>query len=222
MQKEGCDGIITSARFILHRMPAHIRTVCLEFFGQVRDAVPVDRRDQGLPRCAARGAMLAGLEHLDERYVKAVGYATKARRRGRPKMVLIGDIVGDDEDAVAAAASQVVRIANARGGEGFIAVTPEARKRFWLDRARTAAIAQAHQRVQDQRGRRDSARAARRLLRRRSSASTSSCRSRTRSELLDALEALFSGDSPLHQEAEKGSPQEVLGPRPDAGARAGA
>ena len=40
IQKEGCDGIITSARFILHRMPAHVRTVCLEFFGQVRDAVP--------------------------------------------------------------------------------------------------------------------------------------------------------------------------------------
>ena len=34
MQKEGTDGIITSARFILHRMPAHVRTVCLEFFGR--------------------------------------------------------------------------------------------------------------------------------------------------------------------------------------------
>ena len=56
-------------------------------------------------------AMLAGLEHLDERYIKAVGYATKAKRAGRPKMVLIGDIVGDDEHAVAATASQVVRIA---------------------------------------------------------------------------------------------------------------
>ena len=40
VQKEGCDGIITSARFILHRMPNAIRTVCLEFFGQVRDSVP--------------------------------------------------------------------------------------------------------------------------------------------------------------------------------------
>ena len=28
-----------------------------------------------------------------------------------------------------------------RGGEGFIAVSAEARKKFWLDRARTAAIA---------------------------------------------------------------------------------
>jgi Fe-S oxidoreductase len=56
-------------------------------------------------------------------------------------MVLIGDLVGDEVDAVAAAASGVVRIANARGGEGFVAVSAETRKRFWLDRARTAAIA---------------------------------------------------------------------------------
>ena len=34
-----------------------------------------------------------------------------------------------------------MRIANARSGEGFIAVSGEARKKFWLDRARTAAIA---------------------------------------------------------------------------------
>jgi len=47
VQKEGCDGIITSARFILHRMPSNIRTVCLEFFGQVSDSVPniVEIRD---------------------------------------------------------------------------------------------------------------------------------------------------------------------------------
>jgi FAD/FMN-containing dehydrogenase len=55
-------------------------------------------------------------------------------------MVLIGDIVGHDEDAVMAAASEVVRMCNLRGAEGFIAVSPEQRKRFWLDRSRTAAI----------------------------------------------------------------------------------
>jgi FAD/FMN-containing dehydrogenase/Fe-S oxidoreductase len=140
VQKEGCDGIITEARFILHRMPAHTRTVCLEFFGQVATAVPAIVEIKNYVD-AHPGATLAGLEHLDERYLKAVGYATKARRAGRPKMVLIGDIAGDDENAVAEAASQVVRIANARHGEGFIAVSAEARKKFWLDRARTAAIA---------------------------------------------------------------------------------
>jgi FAD/FMN-containing dehydrogenase len=40
IQKEGCDGLITSARWVVHRMPEHTRTVCLEFFGNAKDAVP--------------------------------------------------------------------------------------------------------------------------------------------------------------------------------------
>ncbi len=140
IQKEGCDGIITSARFILHRMPAHTRTVCLEFFCQVRDAVPAIVEIKNYLD-AHPHAILAGLEHLDERYLKAVGYATKANRPKRPKMVLLADIVSDDEAACGAAASEIVKLANGRNGEGFIAVSPAARKKFWLDRARTAAIA---------------------------------------------------------------------------------
>lgn len=145
VQKEGCDGIITSARWILHKMPPCIRTFCLEFYGQVREAVPaiVEIRDYlaALPKTGPERVMLAGLEHLDERYVKAVGYASKAKQHGVPKMVLIGDIVGDDDNQVAWAASEVVRLCNARGAEGFIAVSAETRNRFWVDRARTAAIA---------------------------------------------------------------------------------
>ncbi|HUH41075.1 MAG TPA: DUF3683 domain-containing protein, partial [Castellaniella sp.] len=143
VQKEGCDGLITAARWILHRMPTQTRTVCMEFFGQARDAVPsiVEIKHFLDTEGRARGAILAGLEHLDERYLRAVGYATKSKRGTLPKMVLIGDIVGDDEQAVAVAASEVVRIANSRHGEGFVAVSPESRKKFWLDRARTAAIA---------------------------------------------------------------------------------
>ena len=56
VQKEGCDGSSRRARFVLHRMPPAIRTVCLEFFGQVRDVDAGDRRDQALPRRAARTA----------------------------------------------------------------------------------------------------------------------------------------------------------------------
>ena len=145
IQKEGCDGIITSACWILHKMPAFTRTFCLEFYGQVREAVPaiVEIRDYlaALPKNGEARVMLAGLEHLDERYVKAVGYASKAKNHGRPKMVLIGDIVGDNDKQVALAASEVVRLCNARDAEGFIAVSPETRQTFWLDRARTAAIA---------------------------------------------------------------------------------
>lgn len=143
VQKEGCDGLITAARWILHRMPTYSRTVCLEFFGQAREAIPsiVEIINYLDTAGRARGALLAGLEHLDERYLRAVGYSTKSKRGVLPKMVLIGDIVGDDDAAVAAATSEVVRLSNTRHGEGFIAVSAEARKKFWLDRSRTAAIA---------------------------------------------------------------------------------
>ncbi|MEO8056795.1 MAG: FAD/FMN-binding oxidoreductase [Burkholderiales bacterium] len=142
IQKEGCDGLITSARWVVHKMPKHTRTVCLEFFGNAKDAVPsiVDIKDFMFAEAKAGGAILAGLEHLDDRYLRAVGYATKSKRGGLPKMVLFGDIAGDDADVVARATSEVVRLANGRAGEGFIAVSADARKKFWLDRKRTAAI----------------------------------------------------------------------------------
>ena len=142
VQKEGCDGLITSAKWVLHRMPKEIRTVCLEFFGQAREAIPsiVEVKNYLDEQTKNGGAILAGLEHLDEKYLKAVDYTTKSKRNVLPKMVLIGDIVGDDANVVAAAASEVIRIANNRVGEGFVAISPEARKKFWLDRSRTAAI----------------------------------------------------------------------------------
>ena len=133
IQKEGCDGLITSATFILHRMPKHVRTVALEFFGNVSNAVPaiVEIKDY-LDATAKKDplVLMAGLEHMDERYIKAVGYATKAARQQRPKMVLIADIASDDENAVGEAASHIVRLCNARNGEGFVAVSPEARKKI--------------------------------------------------------------------------------------------
>lgn len=144
VQKEGTDGLITSARWIVHRMPEHTRTVCMEFFGNAKDAVPsiVEIKDYMFEEQKRSGVLLAGLEHLDDRYLKAVGYATKSKKGngGLPKMVLIGDIVGDNADEVARVTSEVVRIANSRNGEGFVAISAEARKKFWLDRKRTAAI----------------------------------------------------------------------------------
>jgi FAD/FMN-containing dehydrogenase len=211
IQKEGCDGIITSARFILHRMPKHMRTVCLEFFGQVKEAVPsiVEIKDY-LDKDS--GAILAGLEHLDERYLKAVGYATKSRRDQRPKMVLIGDIVSDDENAVMAAASQVVRLANARNGEGFIATTADARKKFWLDRARTAAIAKHTNAFKinedvviplDRLG--DYSEGIERL--------NIELSIKNKLRLIDALSALFKTNLPLHADDENIAREELFGSR---------
>jgi FAD/FMN-containing dehydrogenase/Fe-S oxidoreductase len=214
VQKEGCDGLITSARFVLHRMPSHTRTLCLEFFGSAHEAVPaiveVKRYLDAHP-----SARLAGLEHLDERYLKAVGYATKSRRGARPKMVLIGDLAGDRIDEVASAASAVVRIANARGGEGFIAVSPEARKRFWLERARTAAIARHTNAFKINE---DVVIPLERLAEYSDGIERINIELsiENKLELLDALEEYYSGELPLvHPEAQV-SAAEVLGDRPQA------
>src|SRR6266850_1031867 len=213
VQKEGCDGLITEATFVLHKMPAQTRTVCLEFFGQVANAVPSIVEIKAYLERRPNGAILAGLEHLDERYVKAVGYATKAKRAGRPKMVLLADIVGEDANAVGEAASAVVRIANARGGEGFIAVSAETRKQFWLDRARTAAIAKHTNAFKinedvviplDRLG--DYSDGIERI--------NIELSLKNKIRLMEALEELFQGDLPMHQEADKLPKAEVLGSRP--------
>jgi FAD/FMN-containing dehydrogenase len=50
-------------------MPAHTRTVCLEFFGHAREAVPsiVDIKNYMVELGKTSGTVLAGLEHLDRR-----------------------------------------------------------------------------------------------------------------------------------------------------------
>ncbi|MGD2119881.1 MAG: DUF3683 domain-containing protein [Chromatiales bacterium] len=144
VQKEGCDGLITSARFVLHRMPEFVHTVCLEFFGaDLANAVPAIVEIKDFVE-AQLDCKLPGLEHLDERYIKAVSYSTKsssAEHAGQlPKMVLLADIASDDLERLQQVTAEVIELARQRNAEGFIAVSPEARQRFWLDRARTAAI----------------------------------------------------------------------------------
>lgn len=141
VQKEGCDGLITSAVFILHQLPKFTRTVCLEFYGtDLHVSVPAIVEIKDLIDNNQR-VVLSGLEHLDDRYVKAVQYTPKASRGVLPKMVLVADIASDDEADLDAVTQQVVELAAKRNAEGFIAVSAEARARFWADRARTAAIA---------------------------------------------------------------------------------
>jgi FAD/FMN-containing dehydrogenase/Fe-S oxidoreductase len=141
IQKEGCDGLITSGQFILHRMPKHLHTLCLEFFGtdlkqavsSIVEIIELVERDEDI--------LLSGLEHLDERYIKAVRYSTKAARPDLPRMILLIDLSSDDAVALARISEQIIAGVSGRDTEGFVAISAEARHRFWLDRSRTAAIA---------------------------------------------------------------------------------
>ncbi|MCW5625532.1 MAG: DUF3400 domain-containing protein, partial [Burkholderiales bacterium] len=149
--------------------------------------------------------------------VKAVGYATKAKRGVRPKMVLLADIAADDEAAAGRAASEIVRIANLRGAEGFIAVTAETRKKFWLDRGRTAAIAKHTNAFKinedvviplDRLG--DYSDGIERIN------IELSLKSKVR--LMQALESYFAGALAVHQGGESVATAEVLGTRPESAA----
>jgi len=141
VQKEGCDGLITSARFILHRRSKHQQTLCLEFFGAdlqpaVSSIVKIKNQID-----AHDAVQLSGMEHLDHRYIRAVNYSSKSTRATMPRMLLLIDISAEDEAALAAIGQDIINQVREIDGEGFIAISAEARARFWADRARTAAIA---------------------------------------------------------------------------------
>lgn len=140
VQKEGTDGIITSARWILHKMPPLTYTVCLEFFGAATLAGKAILEISKLLGDGYKGCMLAGLEHLDDRYLKAVNYPVKSKRGEYPKMVIVGDVVGNDETALEETVTRVIELCAKVNGEGFVAKTPEARFAFWHERSKTAAI----------------------------------------------------------------------------------
>lgn len=140
VQKEGTDGLITSAKWIVHRMPKYTRTICLEFFGAAQLAGPSIVRITDFMDKHPQGCMLAGLEHLDDRYLHAVNYPVKSQRSDYPKMVLVGDIVGDDEAALDAVTDEVCRLCADKNCRSFIAKTEQDRFRFWHERSRTAAI----------------------------------------------------------------------------------
>ncbi len=142
LQKEGTDGIVTSAVFILYPAYPLTRTLCLEFFGPSFDEASeiIVEISRALPN-RGEEALLA-LEHFDEEYVRAIGYQTKAARAETPRAVLVIDVVGHTEAqverGVATIRGLLVRHANT---ELSIAADATEAQRFWADRKRLGAIA---------------------------------------------------------------------------------
>jgi len=160
----GCDGLNRHLSRWVHRAAGHPQGRPLTPpHGDLESSARAPRRGAGRSQIKAHvdtegigteGVRLAGLEHMDERYLRAGRLHDKSRRAELPKMVLLRDIVGDDDAAVSARRQRsVVRaIANARRGEGFTAASGEARKKFWLD-GRARRRSPANQRLQAERGR---------------------------------------------------------------------
>ena len=141
VQKEGGDGIIISAQFVLYEPFAFARTVCLEFFG--RDMVNASRAIVEIVEAFRRpdGAVLTALEHFDERYVLAVEYRNRSHRSDVPKAVLLIDVEGNDEQAVESGADRIRTLVAPYETEAVVARTEEDRTSFWKDRKNLGAIA---------------------------------------------------------------------------------
>ncbi|MGE4559937.1 MAG: DUF3683 domain-containing protein [Desulfobulbus sp.] len=142
VQKEGTDGIITSAEFILYNAYEKKLTFCLEFFGADMDEasrVIVEISEQ----FANQGEeALMALEHFDEEYIRAINYKFKAARSEPPKAVLLIDMVGHTTQQILRGKERLLRLLDRYvNTEIFVASDADEATRFWRDRKRLGAIA---------------------------------------------------------------------------------
>jgi FAD/FMN-containing dehydrogenase/Fe-S oxidoreductase len=141
LQKEGGDGIIVSADFVLYRPFSSIVTICLEFYG--KDLSGASRAIVNIKQAFAAqdSCHLTALEHFDEKYIAAIGYRNKSERQQIPKAVLLIDIESNEHDMLKEAAARLIEEAGRHDAEGFVAESAEAREKFWKDRKNLGAIA---------------------------------------------------------------------------------
>ena len=144
LQKEGTDGVITSALFVLYPKYEEITTLCLEFFGPDMDeASRVIVELSGIfPLSSDDKEALLALEHFDDEYIKAIDYKVKAARAQMPKAVLLIDIAGHNREEVTAGVERVETLLEQHPNTMlFVARDAEEAKRFWADRKKLSAIA---------------------------------------------------------------------------------
>ncbi|MFB3814059.1 MAG: DUF3683 domain-containing protein [Terriglobales bacterium] len=144
LQKEGTDGVITSAVFILYPQYEARKTLCLEFFGPDMDEASrvILELSQALPLPADGQEALLALEHFDDEYVRAIGYKVKAARAETPKAVLLIDVAGHSEQDAEAGVERIRALLERHPNTlMFVACDAAEAKRFWADRKKLGAIA---------------------------------------------------------------------------------
>jgi FAD/FMN-containing dehydrogenase/Fe-S oxidoreductase len=144
LQKEGTDGVITSAEFVLYREYEAKRTLCLEFFGPDFDEAShvILALARAFPFPDGGKEALSALEHFDDEYVRAIDYAVKAARPETPKAVLLVDVVGHSPAEAARGVDTIRRILDTHPNTDLFEARDAAEaKRFWADRKKLGAIA---------------------------------------------------------------------------------
>lgn len=147
VQKEGVDGVIVDACFLLHDKPPLSRVLCLEFFGRsMHNAMLVIREVVSLRdriRAAGDKVKISALEEFGSKYVKAIEYKKKSTTyEGEPISVLILQLDSADQGALDQAVRDVVGIAGPYDNvDIFVALDERQAEVFWEDRHKLSAIA---------------------------------------------------------------------------------
>jgi FAD/FMN-containing dehydrogenase/Fe-S oxidoreductase len=142
LQKEGTDGVIVDAEFVLYTEDPVKRTLCLEFFGESMDeaAVVISKISDAFP--GGERPALQAMEHFDNLYARAIGYRVKSHRNESPKAVLLVDIQGQSEEQVNQGLRRVEQIlAEHENTDLHMAIDAAEAEAFWQDRRRLGAIA---------------------------------------------------------------------------------
>jgi FAD/FMN-containing dehydrogenase/Fe-S oxidoreductase len=144
LQKEGTDGVITSAEFILYPEYEAKKTLCLEFFGpdfeEASHVILALARAFPFPNEGKEA--LTALEHFDDEYVRAIDYKVKAARPETPRAVLLVDVVGHSAAMAARGVDRIRGILEAHPNTVLFEARDAAEgKRFWADRKKLGAIA---------------------------------------------------------------------------------
>ncbi len=146
IQKEGVDGIITQASFVLHNKPKLSRVMVLEFFGRSMHNAAIVIRELVAFRDRVREqgdyARLSALEEFNAKYVQAIEYKRKSQKfDGDPISVIILQIDGDEPYLLDKCVTEIVSLVQGQDNvDIFVAEDAKQAKLFWEDRHKLSAI----------------------------------------------------------------------------------
>jgi FAD/FMN-containing dehydrogenase/Fe-S oxidoreductase len=147
VQKEGTDGVILDAVFILHRKLAHHTVMVLEFYGRSMENCMLVINDLVALRndIRRRGDLvkITALEEFGAKYVQAIEYRKRSTLyEGDPISVLILQLDSDAREALDEATRHILQICGTYDGvDVFAARDDKEGEIFWEDRHRLSAIA---------------------------------------------------------------------------------
>jgi len=146
VQKEGVDGVITEASFVLHPKLSSSQTLCLEFYGSSMHTASMVIQDlvrlRDKVRHASGRVSMSALEEFNAKYIQAIGYRKKSTVFEDDLLsVLLIRLDSDSRRLLEDMASTIVDLALLYDHvDAFVARNDEEAELFWEDRHRLSAI----------------------------------------------------------------------------------